>query len=354
MIRRRCLFVIFACLQSALTIQATQFYTITDLGAGSARAINSGGEILARDSSGLPFIYLAGQKQYLPQPGAGTFTAAALNDLGQVAGYVNFSGGLNYDLAIYSQGTLNVMSNLSGLSPVAINNAGQIAGDAVFQYQMFLYSNGTVTPISGVLPGESAARGMNAAGAVIGVSSGAGGITQGFMYLNGQVTPIQPPSGASSTVDAINNSGQIVGEDYPSANSGAGEHVFLYNQSGSQDLGLALNLPSEADAAFSINDVGIIVGTAETIPGLQAWIYTPGAGFANLNNQITPNSGWNLFQGIGINDSGEIVGNGLLNGQPHGFLLTPVPEPGSFLSAGFALAGVLGLFASIRQKRNAL
>lgn len=104
-------------------------YTVTDLGtARNVSAINAQGEVLANDTSGAPFVSLNGQREYLPQPSGGTFTAEALNDLGQVAGYVNNSGAYNYNLAVYSQGALNIFSNLGGLDPTAINNAGQISG----------------------------------------------------------------------------------------------------------------------------------------------------------------------------------------------------------------------------------
>jgi hypothetical protein len=32
-----------------------------------------------------------------------------------------------------------------------------------------------------------------------------------------------------------------------------------------------------------------------------------------------------------INDFGQIVGQGEINGEPHGFLLTPIPEPNAQL-----------------------
>jgi probable HAF family extracellular repeat protein len=42
-----------------------------------------------------------------------------------------------------------------------------------------------------------------------------------------------------------------------------------------------------------------------------------------LNTLIRPNSGWVLNTATGINVWGQIVGSGMRNGQPHGFLLTP-------------------------------
>jgi hypothetical protein len=43
----------------------------------------------------------------------------------------------------------------------------------------------------------------------------------------------------------------------------------------------------------------------------------------DLNKMISPRSGWVLLQANGINDAGQIVGDGLFHGQSHAFLLTP-------------------------------
>ena len=134
-----------------------------------------------------------------------------------------------------------------------------------------------------------------------------------------------PPGGVSSTVGAINDSGEIVGVYYPSSTSYLGGNLFIDTRFGSKTLGLALNMRSEdeEDLPSAINDEGDIVGDAQTTVTEAAWVYHPGRGFSNLNNDIAPNSGWSLFQAIGINGRGEIVGNGTLNGEQHGFLLTP-------------------------------
>jgi len=41
-----------------------------------------------------------------------------------------------------------------------------------------------------------------------------------------------------------------------------------------------------------------------------------------------------------VNDLGQIVGDGMINGEQHGFLLTPVPEPETWalLLLGLTLA----------------
>jgi probable HAF family extracellular repeat protein len=43
----------------------------------------------------------------------------------------------------------------------------------------------------------------------------------------------------------------------------------------------------------------------------------------DLNNLIPSGSGWVLQVANGVNDGGQIVGNGTIGGQTHGFLLTP-------------------------------
>jgi probable HAF family extracellular repeat protein len=43
----------------------------------------------------------------------------------------------------------------------------------------------------------------------------------------------------------------------------------------------------------------------------------------DLNTQLTSNSGWELQDAWDINNSGQIVGWGLYNGETHAFVLTP-------------------------------
>jgi len=54
----------------------------------------------------------------------------------------------------------------------------------------------------------------------------------------------------------------------------------------------------------------------------HAFIYRAGK-MKDLNKLIPQNSGWVLKQATGINDSGQIVGWGMLHKQIHAFLLSP-------------------------------
>ena len=63
----------------------------------------------------------------------------------------------------------------------------------------------------------------------------------------------------------------------------------------------------------------------------------------DLNNLIAPTSGWTLEEANGINDLGQIVGGGYnSSGQWHAFLLTPIPEPSTFVLLAAGAVGLLG------------
>ena len=86
-------FVLCALLISlAATLASAQVYTIKDLGPLSPTAINKWGQVVG-NFNGQAFIWTrsAGRKRLGILPG-GTFSAAAINDLGVVAGTGNGSG----------------------------------------------------------------------------------------------------------------------------------------------------------------------------------------------------------------------------------------------------------------------
>lgn len=61
----------------------------------------------------------------------------------------------------------------------------------------------------------------------------------------------------------------------------------------------------------------------------------------DLNTLIPTGTGWELDQANGINDSGESAGTGQLDGEVHGFLLTPVAPQITSLSPASGKAGTL-------------
>jgi probable HAF family extracellular repeat protein len=52
----------------------------------------------------------------------------------------------------------------------------------------------------------------------------------------------------------------------------------------------------------------------------HAWLWQSGGAITDLNTLLPANSGWVLGEADGINDSQQIVGQGIINGQYHAFL----------------------------------
>jgi probable HAF family extracellular repeat protein len=103
-----------------------------------------------------------------------------------------------------------------------------------------------------------------------------------------------------------------------------------------QDIG---TLGGDFSEGHGINNSGQVVGWSWTAGNAvtDAFLYSNGQ-MTDLNTLIDPSSGWTLIDGFGINDLGQITGDGIINGQQHAFLMTP---PGS-LTVTISPAGAVG------------
>ena len=131
----------------------------------------------------------------------------------------------------------------------------------------------------------------------------------------------------SGVANAINEQGDVVGKS--GDNSSLGEYAFAFFSNGMsvEDLGTLGGLRS---GAYDVNDSRQVVGYSETAAGNHAFVWDETNGMQDLNNDYTTANGWVLSSATAVNNTGAIVGTGLLNGQPHGFLLTTgdeVPPP---------------------------
>ena len=124
------------------------------------------------------------------------------------------------------------------------------------------------------------------------------------------MTDIGTLGGFMAEANDINTGGTIVG----TAQTSTGPwHAFLWD-------GLMHDLAplSGFATALGINNRGEVVGQADG----HAFLYSDGR-FIDLNTQVsTTTSGWTFASAHDINDSGQIVGVGLHNGQPRVFRLT--------------------------------
>jgi probable HAF family extracellular repeat protein len=117
-----------------------------------------------------------------------------------------------------------------------------------------------------------------------------------------------------TTATAINREGVVVGYSAPGNFSGAGTKAFVYCK------GNIFALPTPANVLgsqpFGINNRDQIVGsyTTQTQGISSAFLYSNGL-FIDLNGLLPADSPWDLVSAVGINDAGQIVGIGYLNGN---------------------------------------
>jgi probable HAF family extracellular repeat protein len=126
------------------------------------------------------------------------------------------------------------------------------------------------------------------------------------------------PGSASAHASAINDVGQIVGV--------SGSDAFLWQNGVMSDLG---QFNRGTPDPYAINHGGQAVGVDYgTNRNPRAWIWTGSKPIQDLNGLIPKRSGWLLQEARGINDSGQIVGDGQgPAGDARAFLLTPTSAP---------------------------
>jgi probable HAF family extracellular repeat protein len=306
------------------------------------------------------FIYSNGVTTFMDRMGGRSGSAFAINNNGQIAGSLLSPTGKKYPhAALYNSATNGTdLGTLGGDMSIAIdiNDSGQIVGwaeNSLINNQAFLYDHGTMLNL-GTLGGDSSeALAVNDKGDVVGysgVSPTRPGSRHAFLYTNGSMTDIQTSSyfffgtGDSEARD-INESGQVVGTTFQcAAGCTQGYSVaFVF------DDGIVTALPTLGGAssyAYAINDHSQVVGHSYLQSGsYHAFIYENGS-MADLNSLIDPSLGWDLRFAQDINNNGQIVGYGLIGGQGHTFLLTPIPEPASRMLLAVALSGVSLSFLS--------
>jgi len=359
MVPTLCLLAATSALPATITAVGLPFAPFSNPGHSDATGINNGGQVVGYTilislvATSTPFLYSNGSVTSILDSLDMRFAQPlAINSSGQIVGYDGYafliSNGQSHDLNLIA----TPPAGFSLDSANAINDSGKIAGfmspmvdcePSCSSMHAFVESNGAVTDLT-TLSGSSytpqAALGLNNSGEVVGYGLDSNGNQEAFQYSNGSVTKLN-----FTSANAINSSGEIAGM--------SGSDAALYDNGQLTDLGNLGGL-SQANA---LNDQGEVVGVSALSPQCvlldnydcpdeDAFLYSNGA-LIDLNSLLPPDSGWQLYDATGINDSGQIVGDGTLNGQAEGFLLdlsTATPEPGS----GALTAAALGFLFALR------
>jgi probable HAF family extracellular repeat protein len=317
-------------------------YTVTDLGPTSstgdgAKGINSSGQV-AVSLDAQAYVWTNGV--YAPSSGVNDGNGPlAINNLGHLTGAGNLRS------FIYRNGTSTDLGSIDPNGPDYIFASGLNDDDVVVgttyissvnSYRAFVWSNGSIrelTPPS--IPGNfSDAVAINDSGMIVGSY-----LNEAARWdLSGDVTTMNPIAGdVSAAAVALNAAGIAVGTSHAS---------YVFTTAATVWNGITPSplapFPQWPDTnALGINDLNQVVGNGGdgNLPA-DALLWENG-GVTDLNTLIPANSGWQLASAAAINDSGQIVGYGYLNGAGHAFLLTLVPEPTSASCVAIAIAVLL-------------
>lgn len=316
-----------------------------------------------------------------PADAHGTSVASGINDQGLIVGRSNTGGASPREFAVVWQGgAISALSSLDasgsfGAMALGVNNLGQVVGQSFLSHGAGVSAarwSGSATPVQVGSSNNSTAAALNDAGVVVGQAEG-----KAVKWVGNALTVLG--SSNYSGAYAINQNGLIAGTDNFRAVLWNGNQVQQLGQlTGTEDsaaLGLNLSGVSVGYSAFAsgyayatlwqangaaqqlasiggapsyavaINNQGWAVGYSYlslSSSDSHATLWNNGQ-LLDLNNAIVGSRGdfVTLAEASAINNKGQIVGYGFLaNGEARAFLLTPVPEPGTWLLMGLGLAGL--------------
>jgi probable HAF family extracellular repeat protein len=251
---------------------------------------------------------------------------------------------------------------------LAINDQGQIVGQADTRdgdTHAFLRRKESMQDLGTLGGKKSIARGINNAGDVVGTADMANGKGYAFLYSRSKMRRLVELTGDGNDAYGINNKGQIAGSSKASNEPDVFEHAFVYDHGRVFDMN-QLGRGRYGASAYAINDSGQVLGSLSSVEEYDAarWqngrcvnigrFYdaaainnhgevvgtregsppdTPSSSFravlwqgdnpVRLDRFIPDQAQWVLHGATGLNDRGQIVGDGTHNGNEHAFLLTP-------------------------------
>lgn len=328
-----------------LAAPAAHGYELIDLGTDiTPTDINNNGTVVGTRLNGTSKIAIRipaeGSVEDLP----GGVIANAINDNEIITGNT-LTGAFVYDGSLKNigdgttGGDINMLNQIAGseagtnpfrATPLPVNPALYELDANGQKWQVLdvanVYPRGTR---QGVYADLYYLLGINDAGYSVGRKSRYGLVgSSAFLitpeFKNVSFLPI--PSGGSAV--AINNFNRVVGTNGES-------RAYLYDFEGDAYLDLGTLYGGLRSSAADINDRDQIVGSAwlSTVntslvdPTLyHAFIWDGENGMVDLNDLVDAPD-WILTAATAINEQGDIVGTGIVNGQVHGFLLSTGVAP---------------------------
>ena len=313
-------------------IAQTPKFNQTDIGAllgtnSVAQAINARADVVGywvRDIGPAAFLYRSNQVYEIAALGTNANFAMAINVSGYVVGHSMTDDGLR---AFFFNGTNTWPLDWGGTNSygTGINASNQIVGFTETSNGVTaVFFDGQTWDIGNLGGTTTYAYGLNASNQIVGSSATTNGDFHAFVVVGGvmqDLNAVAQSAGLTLTAArAINASGIIAGWGIT---NGA---LQAFQLNGTNLAVIPLLQGATNGYASAINNSSSVVGACGTTNGLRAFLWQNGV-LSDLNDRIATNSGWVLREANGINDSGQIVGWGNINGEVHAFLLTPNQAP---------------------------
>jgi len=271
--------------------------------------------------------------------------ANAINDRGEIAGEADTATG-ELHAFLWQDGHIQDLGTLGGKRSVAegINEKGQVVGEADRadgHGARFLWEKGVMRDL-GTTAGTANAGVHNGHDEfVISAQDGRGTrhsrigrIVKGKVHPSPSLTLLDTDLPIKAV--ALNDIGHAVGENNfigINGNYSPKPRAYFWTQTSLTDLG---SLGGQAFLVRRLNNQDQVVGLAGVlVPGakpflsgdlpeeMHAFLWERGSLY-DLNALIPSEQGWVLWDALGLNNSGQVVGTGLHHGKQHAFLLTPV------------------------------
>lgn len=324
-------------------------YTITDLGrltnsnSPYAYAISNTGRIVMneRDSAGVdhPIVWENGVATFLPMlEGAPRGISRTISDDGAVIGgscgpFSNLSATIWTDEGVRAIGTLG--GDLSDIIQVSRNGRNYTGYSRPFADQGLWHGFAVIDGVKhdiGPMPmyDVSGASLINDSGRVAGVWTNHKQQNVPFIWdLEHGIRELPTLGGTEAQTTDMNNTGQISGH----SNDGLPDPAITIMKQlpvrweADGRITKLRTLPDKPTGiAYGINARGECVGLLNNYAtGAAAAVLWLDDKLIDLNTAIPAGSGWVLKQATDINDSGQIVGVGTLNGANRAYLLRPQP-----------------------------
>lgn len=278
-------------------------------------------------------------------PDTAAVPATGLNQ-GQAVGKATING-VDSPGEFSGDSTADPSNELGASTLTGINNSGQIVGYG---------ANGAAIKSSG---GGSTTHPSNSTLTQI-VGYGANGTA---IKSGGGVTSLGAGVGGKQ-VASINSSNQIGGWELGPATSSStcqsGYRAFSYSGTCGNSYGITINNKGQVTLDNGVlNSLPTLGGTVNNKAQVVSSASNSGGTLITLNNvePSPPSSGVVIESTTGINDQGQIVGNGIYGGGLEGFLQPTVdppalPEPR--MTWGVLLAGCCGVFILRRKSGKRL